>query len=436
MKPIVDSKVHRFTASAPGRLDVMGGIADYSGALVLQLPLRETTTVSLSPRSDGLLRITSEPLAGSFSIDYKSLLVGGRVEVAAARQRLHQQPGGDWAGYVVGCLLALQAQKGVRVSGVDVHITSQVPPGKGVSSSAALEVATLRALTQLYGLTWMGTELPRLAQWVENQIVGAPCGLMDQLAVEFGKPGHLLPIHCQPDRLGEPLRLPEGVHFVGIDSGVRHAVGGASYGEVRTAAFMGYSLLVRRLGVSTDTLLHVRQTADRSALPYGGYLANWPAEAFERECAPLLPDWLRGAEFIEQFGATIDPVTTVHPDRWYPVRAATRHPVQEQRRVELVREALLEVPPVPHRAEALHQLGQWMYASHASYSACGLGHARTDKLVELARQAGAGVYGAKVTGGGSGGTVCLLCDGAEGIATARSIYRTYVERYGETYFFE
>jgi L-arabinokinase len=431
-----DSSSPVYTASAPGRLDVMGGIADYSGALVLQLPIRETTTVSVRRRTDGWVRVRSEQVPEPFAIRYESLLIDGRVDYAAARARLAQHPGGTWAGYVVGCLLALHREKGIRVAGLEVHVTSEVPPGKGVSSSAALEVATLRALTEAYDLTWQGTELPRLAQVVENQIVGAPCGLMDQLACHFGQPGHLLPIHCQPDRVGQPLPLPAGIRFVGIDSGVRHAVGGASYGDVRAAAFAGYSLIAQQAGVSKESLAEARRSGDRTGLPFGGYLAALPVEEFERTYAAMLPERLRGSDFLAHFGTTIDAATTLHPAREYPVRAATSHPVREQARIEPFRERLLVLPQTPVRQTVLRELGELMYASHASYSACGLGHARTDELVELARLAGGGVYGAKITGGGSGGTVCLLCDGAEGLATARSIYRTYAERHGETYFLE
>jgi galactokinase len=425
------------TASAPGRLDVLGGIADYSGALVLQLPIREITTVTLVPRADGGLHLSSDQVPGRpVLLDMRTLLRDGRIETSFVREQLRRLPGGDWAGYVAGCFLAVHLTKAVPLDGATVTIRSAVPPGKGVSSSAALEVATLRALTQAYGLAWSGTELARLAQWVENQVVGAPCGLMDQLASAFGQLGHLLPIRCQPDRVGVPLPLPDGLRFVGIDSGVRHAVGGASYGEVRTAAFMGYSLLAHRAGTPPEVLTQARHTGERSRLPFGGYLANVPHAAFHQNEVRALPEQLAGAAFLRTFGETIDDVTTVDPDRMYAVRQATRHPIDEQARVERFLALLDQLPDAPDRPALLRAMGTLFYEAHASYSACGLGHARTDELVAAARTAGRGVYGAKITGGGSGGTVCLLCDGDAGLATAHALYEQFAKRYGETYFFE
>jgi len=101
--------------------------------------------------------------------------------------------------------LLIQKEKGIPFSGADILIHSSVPIGKGVSSSAALEVATLKALGKTFNISFANTELPMLAQRVENLIVGAPCGLMDQLTSYFGEPRKLLPIVCQPDQIKPPF---------------------------------------------------------------------------------------------------------------------------------------------------------------------------------------------------------------------------------------
>jgi L-arabinokinase len=434
----------RFSAAAPGRLDVMGGIADYSGALVLQMPIRERTTVTLALRDDGLLRLRTlspdepHPLV---EVPYAGLLRDGQPDYDHAHQQLAALPGGNWAGYVVGCLLVLHRERGIVVTGADVLVDSQVPAGKGVSSSAALEVATMRALAQAYRLPFEGTGLPTLAQRVENQVVGAPCGLMDQLASHLGEPGKLLPILCQPDHLSPPFPIPAGVHFAGIDSGVRHAVGGTSYSDVRTAAFMGYSILAQHDGATPGELAHARRTGERDQLLYNGYLANIEPSGFEERYAGLLPKQMRGADFLARYGVTIDPATEVQPDRTYDVYNATRHPIYENTRIQYFSLLLQHLPPetdTANRERCLRQLGEWMFQSHGGYSACGLGNAQTDELVWQARKnTRNGVYGARITGGGSGGTVCFLCAGEAGLETVRRIHRDFGEKQGEAvHFFE
>jgi L-arabinokinase len=199
---------------------------------------------------------------------------------------------------------------------------------------------------------------------------------------------------------------------VGIDSGIRHAVSGSSYADVRSAAFMGLRIIERELG-----------------LRLGGYLCRLGPAEFEQRCAPVLPEGMRGGEFLERYGSTGDTATRVEPDRVYRVRNCARHPVHENFRVRSFGKLLLQSID----NESLTLLGELMYQSHGSYSAVGLGHARTDEIVEMARATGpgSGVFGAKVTGGGSGGTVCLGCHGDEGLATARRICEDYRRRHGE-----
>ncbi|HEV2764953.1 MAG TPA: hypothetical protein VGV38_18365, partial [Pyrinomonadaceae bacterium] len=115
---------------------------------------------------------------------------------------------------------------------------------------------------------------------------------------------------------------------------------------------------------------------------------------------------MSGAEFLEKYKGITDPVTSVDPSRWYHVRQATRHPVCEHARVR----RFAEILEGWRGLEQAEELGALMYKSHKSYSACCLGSPGTDELVRLVREAGqsAGLYGAKITGGGSGGTVAVL----------------------------
>src|SRR5262245_22242351 len=122
---------------------------------------------------------------------------------------------------------------------------------------------------------------------------------------------------------------------------------------------------------------------------------------------------MSGDEFLACYGHTADTVTSVQRGRRYRVRAPAAHPVYERRRAETFRALLRE-----SGEQARRQLGELMYESHASYGRCGLGSVGTDRLVALVRAAGpaAGVYGARITGGGSGGTVAVL--GSRGAAGA------------------
>jgi L-arabinokinase len=137
-----------------------------------------------------------------------------------------------------------------------------------------------------------------------------------------------------------------------------------------------------------------------------GYLANLAPAEFEERFAAKLPESLTGDEFIARYRGTTDTVTKIEPGRTYAIRAPTAHAVYENSRVqrfaELLRGNLSEKEKVA--------LGELMYESHASYSACGLGSKRTDLIVELVKAAGVerGLFGAKITGGGSGGTVAIL----------------------------
>jgi galactokinase len=154
-----------------------------------------------------------------------------------------------------------------------------------------------------------------------------------------------------------------------------------------------------------------------------GYLANVGVAEFESSHRDALPVEMMGAEFLERYGGTTDPVSRVQPDRTYPVRQATAHPIHEDQRVHRFAELLGRLHEQP---DAALQMGALMYDSHDSYGACGLGSEGTDRLVALIREAGPsrGLFGAKITGGGSGGTVGIL-----GRADAEPAVREIAARY-------
>ena len=414
-----------YIARAPGRLDVMGGIADYSGARVLELPLACSTAALVrqqaAPRCDVATRRGAE--WHFFSVDSPSLLPDGRLGTRAA---LAAWLAGreTWAGYVVG-IVQLCLQRAARNGsgappGLRLLIDSTVPEGKGVASSAALEVATGAAVAATCGIEVTAAELARGSQTVENEVVGAPCGLMDQMTSACGRRDRLLALRCQPGTIEGYLQIPAGFRFFGIDSGIRHAVSGADYGTVRTAAFMGYRMISDAAGLPATrdgSRVHINDPHWR------GYLANLTGSELS-ELGSGLPAELSGADFLQRYDGITDTATQVLPERRYPVRQATEHPVREQARVDRFAE-LLGARATDSRVAV--ELGRLMYDSHASYGACGLGSNGTDRLVELVVEAGPerGLFGAKITGGGSGGTVAVF-----GTSEAEAAVREVAARYG------
>ncbi len=290
-------------ASAPGRLDVMGGIGDYSGSLVLQMPIKQKTKIQLTLRDDYQCHIISEISSGEIltaHVDYREFLNNNQVDYKFAQEKFKGNSETSWISYVFGCALVLQKEKGIDFKGADFNLQSEVPLGKGVSSSASVEVATMKALAEAFDIQLPGTSLPILAQRVENLVVGAPCGLMDQLACYLGEPKKLLPILCQPDIIENPISLPDDISFIGIDSGVRHSVAGASYSDVRCAAFMGYTVIAHASGISHEELHSAKRKNDFSSLPFRGFLCNISVKQFEDSFVSHLPASMSGKEFIEK----------------------------------------------------------------------------------------------------------------------------------------
>ena len=325
------------TGSAPGRLDLLGGVADYSGALVLEVPTRRTTTVVAEPAdalSVGPVQLSADETAAMAHLPYPEM-----------RDTLAPLP--RWTHYVVGVALVLVRHGVIEPPRVRLSVSSEVPQSVGVSSSAALEVATARALGA------GGIEPLRLAslcQEAENQVVGAPCGIMDQVVVALGSTGAVLPIVCRPASVLPLAMLPDAIEVVGQPTGAEHDVSGAPYRRARAAAFMGKRII-----------------EDDAA-------QEWPwVSALPLSAVTELPEVLDGATFLDRWGTTDDAITTVDPDETYPVRAATQFGVEEHGRGE---EALAAL----ERGD-IAAVGPLMAASHAGYDAMGLGHSAATAVV-------------------------------------------------------
>lgn len=200
---------------APGRVNLIGEHTDYNDGFVLPMAIDRAVWIALRPRNDRIVSVYSidydEP--GEFSLD--------RLE--------RGQPG--WIEYLKGTAWSLQ-EAGHRLTGWDGVLAGDVPLGAGLSSSAALEMATARALAAAGELPWEPAEMAKLGQRAENQWVGVNCGIMDQLISAAGRAGNALLIDCRSLQT-EPVPLPQGTSVVVLDTSTRRGLVDSAYNERR-----------------------------------------------------------------------------------------------------------------------------------------------------------------------------------------------------------
>lgn len=392
-------------ARAPGRLDVMGGNVDYTGGMVLQRVLREVVQVAVQPRTDDIIRILN-PGAAEFgwqpSIELETKILG---DLESLRFVCNRSESSRWICYVLGALHFLKIRHGWgSTGGADLFIASDLPPNKGVSSSAALEIAVLKAASASYGFALDGIALASAGQWVENVVVRAACGIMDQAAIVLGEENSLIPMLCQPCRPMPVVKLPHDLRIWGIDSMVCRSTTGVAYETARAATFIGYKLICLREGIDVvwEEVSEIPRWTDGR---WKGYLSNLAPSEFRSRYERWLPESLSGRECLARVEAHADPFTTINPDREYPIRAAVRYASEENLRVQMVH-ALLESCGSVTSNNTLRLIGEILCQSHAAYAECGLHSEACDDLVSRALQAG--FAGAKMTGGGAGGVVAII----------------------------
>jgi len=388
---------------APGRLDVMGGIADYSGSLVLEMPIAEATFAAIQRTATNTIEITTiDEQISTFQMSLADLIRDDEpLDLASAKNYFASRNADDWVNYVAGVFFVLGEELGVRFdTGARIVVASRVPIGKGVSSSAALEVSVMQAVCLAYEIDIAPRDLALLCQKVENQIVGAACGVMDQISTHCGEDGKLTAILCQPAEIRGWIEIPDDIEFWGIDSGVRHAVSGSDYSSVRIGAFMGYRIIADLAGLNVrdigDGIVEIDDTR------WHGYLANVAPEEYQKGFRDKLPDAMNGQEFLSRYRGTTDGVTSIDSNVTYAIKAPTEHAIYENWRVH----RFADLMTAPGKIE---EAGELMFESHESYKACGLTEPRTDRIVDLVRSSrDRGLFGARITGGGSGGTVAIL----------------------------
>ncbi len=338
--------------SAPGRVNLIGEHTDYNGGYVLPTVIPQRTSVDLARRTDDRVR------AWSANVGPRGL---GEYRVGQERKK------SGWLDYVQGVTSVLAAE-GFRVGGADIRIESTVPLGSGLSSSAALLVALLRAFREAYGLTVEDVALARLAKKAENDFVGAPVGIMDQMAVTLASDGQALFLDTRSMDYSL-VAMPRGGELIVINSGVAHNHAKGDYRARRAEC---------------------EQAAERLGVPQ------------LRDVAP--EDLPRVMNLPE------------------PLGRRARHVVTEDERVLAAVRVM--------RAGDLDTLGDLFYASHDSMrDDYEVSIPEIDLLVELAR-AEDDVFGARLTGGGFGGSVVMLASEGTARTAAGRITKQYAERTG------
>ena len=228
---------------APGRVNLIGDHTDYNEGFVLPLAIELECVVRATARDDARVRARSTDL-------------GGEVEVAADGTTEPTEVEPHWGRYAAGVVRAL-SQRGRPPVGIDAVVSSTVPLGAGLSSSAALEVALALALCDAAGFELPTVELARSCQEAELIATGVPVGIMDQLASLSGKRGHALLIDCRSLAV-EPIPLPSRLAVVIVHSGVSRALVDSAYAERRRAC----EQVAGRLGLQTLRDVTADEVAD------------------------------------------------------------------------------------------------------------------------------------------------------------------------------
>lgn len=434
---IFDTKEPIYINHCPGRLDLMGGNDDYTGGMVFETTIRETTDFAAQKRPDNHF-VLYNPSVRSMNWDEKiifdlsDLMVNGVMrDIREIREFVNADPNKSWMTYIVGGLCYIIRQFPEKAThGLNMYLDSNIPLGKGVSSSAALETSALKACAAAYGLDIRGIDLAFATQWVECEISGAAAGIMDQYAVAMGDEDMFTPMICQPCIPLERVRLPKWIKIWGIDSGVRHSVGGTAYEAARAACFMGYQYICEweNVPVTEEQQGPLKRFTDPK---FEGYLARITPMEFRSRYEDRLPLTISGAEFSKSHPVHFDPYTRVQDEIEYPVRKAVRYAVEENNRVTTFYQILKGLTDEPDEA-ALPLLGELMYGAHHGYTDCGLGCEETDLLVEMARNSREDdLFGAKITGGGAGGTIAILGKNTEKAESAvHRIFESYKAQTG------
>jgi galactokinase len=333
---------------SPGRVNLIGEHTDYNDGFVLPMTIDRATWIALRPRADGQVRV--------YSIEFNGENTFSLTDI--------QKASDGWAEYVKGVTWSLQ-QSGRALQGWDGVIAGDVPIGAGLSSSAALELATARAFSVTSGFAWDAAQMALLGQKAENQWVGVNTGIMDQMISAAGKEDHALLIDCRSLE-AELVPLPPGTRVVVLDTATRRGLVDSAYNE--------------------------RRSQCEAAAQFFGVKA------------------LRDVT-LEQFNARADELPEL-------TRRRARHVITENARTLAAAEAM-------RRGDA-EELGSLMNASHVSMrDDFEISSDALNAIVQCAQAETQACYGARMTGGGFAGCGVALVKTEYAEAFAASVATCY-----------
>lgn len=345
---------------APGRVNLIGEHTDYNGGYVLPCAIKKGIYCAAKKRGDDRVRLYSSSFPDDGIIE---VTFGGLLEMDK----------NSWSSYPLGMFLMVLRQA-YHISGLDLFYDSDLPEGAGLSSSAAIEVVTIALIADVFELPIAKCEMALSGQYVENEIIGVSCGIMDQYTVAFGKKDRALLLNTR--RLEhEYYRIPKDVSFIAVNSGVKHSLASSAYNERRAQCNTALNDLNRQRYIPALCTLDVKEfEAMRSQIK-------------DQVC-----------------------------------RKRAHHAIYENQRVKESASALIDNKP--------EKFGRYMLESHISLRddyevSC----EELDFLVDTAMGI-EGVYGARMTGGGFGGCTINLVrkDAADSFRSA--IREAYSKAYG------
>jgi galactokinase len=343
---------------APGRVNLIGEHTDYAEGFVMPAAIDFATLAGISPRNDGKIVIYSENYKEDRTFEADDLPAGGSKH---------------WSDYPMGVITIL-AGEGHKIPGFSLSLLGDVPLGSGLSSSAAVEVATALAVTSLIGVHYPGPVLARLCQRAENEFVGANCGIMDQFISANGAEDHALLLDCR-DLSFKLAPIPHSVALVIANTMVEHSVAGGEYTTRRAEVEEAAAVIAR----------------------------HRPEVRFLRD-------------------ATVDDLTRWGSEMSPNALKRARHVITENLRTVAAAEALIH--------HDLGELGRLMAEAHVSYSrdfeaSC----VEADTMVTLAHDL-PGIIGARLTGGGFGGCTINLVERAQAADFAEALGARYATETG------
>ena len=344
---------------APGRVNLIGEHTDYAEGFVMPAAIDFATLAAISPRADGKIALYSENYGEERHFDVSA--------VPTMKASKH------WTDYPLG-VVSILAGEGHAIPGFSLSLWGDVPLGSGLSSSAALEVATALAVLSVIKASYPGPQLARLCQRAENEFVGSSCGIMDQFISANGKKDHAMLLDCR-DLSFKLAPIPPHVALVIANTMVKHSVVGGDYPTRRAEV--------------------------------------------EAACA-VIASHRPGVSFLRD--ATVDDLEQWGSEMSHESLKRARHVITENLRTVAFAAAL--------EKGDMNEVGRLMAEAHTSYSQDFEGSCmEADAMVELAQEL-PGLIGARLTGGGCGGCTINLVEQSQAKAFAQALGALYAGQFG------